>query len=198
MTLVRCAAVIAAIAVAVAGTAPSALADHLEVSTSETSGVEPGDIVEVAVVVRSAETKQPVSGATVVASMEAEIVGVFGMVEIARATTGDDGVATLRWQVRSGATEGIVVAYSEAGEVSSESQPLPIVTVGTGTQVVRSEAGVKIPGFGAWVLIGILVLVWALIQFAMLGPVRVAQTAARQEAQAKLGGDVPGGEVGTP
>lgn len=191
MTPPRRVVVVAAIAASVLMTTAPALADHLEVSTSETATVEPGDIVEVAVVVRSSETQEPVADATVVASMEAEIVGVHGSVEIARATTDENGEATLRWQVRIGTTEGVVIAYAEAGVASLESQPLPIVTVGSGSQVVRSESGVRIPGFGAWVLIGILVLVWALIQFAMLGPVRVAFAAAREgeaEAEASVSG----------
>jgi hypothetical protein len=157
-----------------------AFADHIEVATSETGTVEPGDIVEIAVVVRSTETNEPVPGATVVASMDAEIVGVSGTVELARATTGDDGTATLRWQVRSGTTEGLVIAYSGEGDAVAESTPLPIVTVGTGTQIVRSESGISIPGLGAWVLIAVLILVWALIQFAMLGPVRVGFAAASE------------------
>jgi hypothetical protein len=177
--------------------AAPAYADHLELVTSDTATVEPGDIVEIAVVVRSAETQEPVPEATVVATMEAEIVGVSGTVEIARSKTDANGEATLRWQVRLGATEGVVIAYSEEGASSLESQPLPIVTVGSGTQVVRSESGVRIPGFGAWVLISILVLVWALIQFAMLGPVRVAFASARDEQKMAAAGDVPSdGEEG--
>lgn len=165
-----------------------ALADHLDISTSEVDAVEPGDIVELAVVVRSADTGQPVPGATVVATIEAEIVGVSGTVELARGITGDDGIATLRWQVRSGATESVVIAFSEAGEVVTESHPLSIVTVGSGRQIVRSESGIQIPGLGAWVLIAVLVLVWALIQFAMLGPVRVGLAAAADAREDEGGG----------
>lgn len=167
----------ATIAAAVLVIAAPVRADHLEVSTSETPTVEPGDFAEVAVVVRSADTQEPVPGATVAIVMDSEIVGVQGSVEIARATTDDQGNATLRWQVRTGTTDGVVIAYAEVGAVAIESQPLPIVTVGSGSQVVGPDAGVQIFGLGAWVLIGILVLVWALIQFAMLGPVRVARLA---------------------
>jgi hypothetical protein len=180
---------IGAVAVAAVVAGSPALADHLDVTTSEPPTVEPGDIVEIAVVVRSSQTQEPIAGVSVAALMEADIVGVHGTVELARATTGDDGVATLRWQIRSGTTEGVVIAYSEPGGASIESEPLPIVTVGAGTQVVRSESGVKIPGFGAWVLIGIVVLIWALIQFAMLGPVRVALAAAREGEAASAEGD---------
>lgn len=166
------------LAVLVAGAAP-AFADHLDVATSEPATVSPGDVVEIAVVVRSSETQQPVADAIVVVSIDATIVGVSGPVEIARARTGDDGTATLRWQVRSGATQSVLIAYSEAADVSLESEPLQLVTVGVGEQIVRPEPGLQIPGLGAWVLIGVLVLAWGLIQSAMIGPVRVAQAGAR-------------------
>ncbi len=167
-------ALVAAIVAVLMSAGTPVRADHLDVATSEPPTVSPGDTVAISVVVRSSETQQPVADAVVVVSIDTSIVGVSGPVEIARATTGEDGTATLRWIVRSGATESVLIAYAEAGEVTLESEPLPLVTVGAGRQIVRSESGVSIPGFGAWVLIALLILTWSLIQFAMLGPVRVA------------------------
>ena len=188
MRVVGRAAVLAGLLALVLGGAAPAFADHLDVATSEPASVSPGDIVEIAVVVRSSVTQQPVADATVVVSIDATIVGVSGPVEIARARTGDDGTATLRWQVRSGATESVLIAYSEAGDVSLESEPLQLVTVGAGQQIVHPEPGLSIPGLGAWVLIGVLVLAWALIQSAMIGPVRVARAGARHMSAAGVGG----------
>lgn len=181
MTIRRCAALMATVATAVLMIAAPALADHLEVVTSDTPTVEPGDTVEVAVVVRSSETQEPIPGASVIASIEADIVGVYGSVDIARATTDENGEAVLRWQIRVGTTQAAVLAYAEEGDAVIESQPLPIVTVGNDRQIVRSEAGVRIPGFGAWVLIALVVGIWATIQLALLGPVMVAAAESETE-----------------
>ncbi len=164
------------------GITPAALADHLDVETSLPDTVKAGEIVEIRVTVTSAATGQRVPGATVIADREASILGFSGRVEIARATANDSGEAILRWRERSGTTSTIVVAYSEAGETDLESLPISIITVGEGPQIVRSTAGIQIPGLGAWVIVGLLVGVWAIIQFSMVGPVQIARVAAVREA----------------
>jgi hypothetical protein len=164
----------------VASVAP-AVADHLEAETTAPDTIRVGDVIEMRVVVRSADTKERVPGATVIAEREASIAGFTGRVEVARATTNELGVATLRWRERTGTTNTIVVAYAGEGETELESLPLSVVTVGSDDQIVRSTSGVRIPGFGAWVLIAILVGVWAIIQFAMVGPVHVARIAAESD-----------------
>ncbi len=170
----------------VVGLAPAASADHLEVEVVGPGTVEAGDIIEMEVVVRSAETGQPVPGATVVAEREASIVGISGRVQFASTTTDDLGVATLRWREHSGAADTIILAYAAVGDAELESDPQRVITVAAGPQIIRSEAGVKIPGFGAWILIGILVSVWAIIQFAMVGPVQVAREGlGRAEAEGR-------------
>lgn len=160
---------------------PPVGADHLEAETTAPDTIRVGDVIEMRVVVRSADTKERIPGATVVAEREASIVGFTGRVEVARATTNELGVATLRWRERTGTTNTIVVAYAGVGETELESLPLSVVTVGSDDQIVRSTSGVRIPGFGAWVLIAILVGVWAIIQFAMVGPVHVARIAASSD-----------------
>ncbi len=169
-------------AIAVAGVLGAVLAipatagaSHLDVETEAPSVVDPGGVVEVRIVLRDAVSRQPVPGATVVATREASIVGVTGQVELATATTDELGNATVRWQQRSGGEEAVVVAYAGSGETVLESQPLTVLTSGTGRQIVQGTAGVRIPGLGAWVLIGVMAAVWAIIQFALVGPIIVAR-----------------------
>lgn len=162
----------------VLSSAPPVGADHLEAETSAPDTIRVGDVIEMRVVVRSATTRERISGATVIAERDASIVGFSGRVEVARATTNELGIATLRWRERTGTTHTVVVAYAGEGETELESLPVSVVTVGSNNQIVRSTAGVRIPGFGAWVLIALLVGVWAIIQFAMVGPVHVARIAA--------------------
>lgn len=171
----------------IVGLAPSVGADHLEAETSAPDTLRVGDVIEMRVVVRSATTKERIPGATVIAEREASIVGFSGRVEVARATTNDLGVATLRWVERSGTTNTIVVAYAGEGETELESLPVSVVTIGSDDQIVRSTSGVRIPGFGAWVLIAVLVGVWAIIQFAMVGPVQVARIAAESADSGESG-----------
>ena len=160
--------------IALLWSAAPAAADHIELQADEPSSVGAGEIVEIDVVLRNAETLERVEGATVIASREATIVGVTGTVELASAVTDELGRATLRWQQRAGTDYVALVAYSVSGDAELESEPIPVVVVGPERQVVRSEAGVQIPGFGAWVLIGVIVSVWGIIQFALVGPMLVA------------------------
>ena len=61
-----------------------------------------------------------------------------------------------------------------------EPTAVKVITVGSGEQLYQSSSGVQIPGFGAWVLVGLVVGIWAIIQFALLGPVEVARIAASE------------------
>jgi hypothetical protein len=162
-----------------------AYADHLDVEVVQPEQVSAGDTVTLQVVVRSAHSDEVVSGATVVAKRQASIVGFSGEVEMASAVTGEDGIAVLSWVERGSEAETVLVAYSAPSEDTIESEPLSVYMVGQGPQLERSESGVDIPGLGAWVLIGVLVGIWAVIQFALVGPVQVARLSA---------GDGEGGE----
>lgn len=179
----------AVVSVVVLGVAPAASADHLDIDTSAPDSVRAGDTVELRVVVKSSEGGDRVPGATVIAYREAAIVGVSGRVELARAVSNDQGIATLVWQARGGTSESVIVAYATQEDLVLESQPLAVVTVGAGPQLVRSRAGVSIPGFGAWMLIALLVAIWGTIQFAMYGPVRIAGEATRHGGEATGDGE---------
>ena len=162
-----------------------AFADHLELEASVPGSVQAGEIIEVRVVVRSTDTLDRVPGAAVAAYRNASIVGVEGQVEIANATTDALGVAILRWQERGAATDTIILAYATHEDEVLESNPVTIVAVGSGPQIVRSTSGVQIPGLGAWVLIGLLVTIWGIIQFALVGPVQVARAGSGKAAGAE-------------
>lgn len=156
----------------------AAYADHLDVEVVQPEQVGAGDTVTLQVVVRSAHSRELVSGATVEAKRRASIVGFSGEVEVASAVTDENGIALLSWVERGSEAETVLVAYSAPGEDALESEPLSVYMVGPGPQLERSEAGVDIPGLGAWVLIGVLVGIWAVIQFALVGPVQVARLSA--------------------
>ncbi len=168
--VIRAAAVCALVVV----WATPAHADHLDLEPAGPPQVAPGDLVEIEVTLRDSATQQLVPGATVVASRDASIVGVSSSVVLATATTDAQGKATLRWQQRASTDHVVLVAFGTVGDVELESQEVPVVVVGPERQVVREESGIQIPGFGAWLLIGVIVAVWGLIQFSLVGPMSVA------------------------
>ena len=148
-------------------------ADHIEIEAFLPDSVATGDIMDLRVIVRTA-SGQRIPDATVIATKQATIAGVADDVELARGVTDDLGIVTLHWTVRTAPTLAITIAYEKPGESEFETVELPAVDVAAGGQLERSTSGVQIPGFGAWVLIALLVGIWGLIQFALSGPVRVA------------------------
>jgi len=181
MTRRRACALVAMVVVSLTMTAAPAAADHIEIETEIPDSVVAGETIVIRVIVRSTETGDRIPNALVTVSWEVDFLGVFGRVEVARATTSDRGVAELRWQARAGVSEQVVIAYADHDGTTLESSPESVITVASGSQIVRSRSGVKIPGFGAWVLISLVIGIWATIQFALLGPVEVARRAAQAE-----------------
>lgn len=171
--------------------APSARAEHLFITAVQPDEVQAGDIIEVQVLVQSDETRSPVANVTVVARRSAEIAGFSGEVEVARAVTDERGIASLRWQVRGGTSETVIIAYGASGEEQLESAPLSVVSVLPGPQLSGPDEGVQIPGLGAWILITVLVGIWAVVQFALVGPIHIARHAppAVQGEPLSEGGD---------
>lgn len=148
-------------------------ADHIEIEAFFPESIATGDTMDLRVIVRTA-SGQRIADATVIASRQGSIAGVTGDVELARGVTDELGIATLRWTVRTAPSLEITIAYSKPGESDFESVDLPTVDVTAGGQLERSTSGIRIPGFGAWVLIALLVGIWGLIQLALSGPVRIA------------------------
>ncbi len=151
-----------------------ASAGHIEIEVEQPGTVNVGDTVVLTVLVRSGTNGARVAGALVVATRRAEIAGFSGSVEIARAVTDENGIAKLSWRERSGTNETLVVAYAAPGENQMESEPLQVITVGPGPQLEGPESDFRIPGLGVWVLIAVLVGIWSVIQFALVGPIQVA------------------------
>jgi len=165
-----------------------AAADHHELEMDVGVVSELGEMVELRVTLRDADSGTRIPHAMVVATRQATIAGVTGDVELARATTDELGVARLRWQQRVGVDHTVVVAYAAPGEAGFEFAEIEFAVIGSERQIHRSTAGVKIPGFGAWVLIGLIVVVWGIIQFTLLGPMLVARRFEAVETDDASGG----------
>ena len=188
----RRALLVAALVVAGLAAGTPAFADHIDLDATFPQNVAVGDVLEVNVVVRSAESGARISGARVAAYRDASIAGVPGRVELAAAVTDELGAAALRWQHRAGGEHTLLVTYSGPSDTEFESTTITIITIGAEPQVVRSEAGVQIPGLGAWVVIGVLLAVWGLIQFSLLGPMTVAREGVRaRSSEPSTGGSGP-------
>lgn len=171
--------------VIVVALASSSIADHIEVEVDLDSVEVANDAVQMQVIVRTA-SGQRLPDATVIATRPASIVGVRGEVELARDVSDDLGIARLRWLERRAEPGPITLAYVAPGQTEFETTDLPLLDIVQTAQIERSTAGVAIPILGVWVLIALLVLVWGLVEYALLGTVRVAAD-GRSEAEFESG-----------
>lgn len=156
-------------------------ADHIGLDV-DLDAIEVTDgTVELRVVVRTA-SGQRLADAVVVAHRPASIAGVRGDVEIARSVSDELGIATLTWIERRAEPGPVVLAYAAPGESEFEMLELPDLDIVQTEQLERSSAGVEIPVLGVWVLIGLLVVVWGLVEYALYGTVRIAHEDRHEQA----------------
>ncbi len=121
-----------------------------------------GDLADVLVTLTSTTDGSPVAGVQVRILREVTFAGVTGMVEVAAATTDDDGRAEMDFVPRRAGDQDLVIEYllPEAAEPVAASQSL---VVAEGGQIYRSEAGVDIPGLGVWIIIAVATTVWVVL-----------------------------------
>lgn len=139
-----------------------------------------GDPAEVQVRLTSAADGSPVAGAQVRLLREATFAGVTGMVELAAATTDEDGHAEMEFVPRRAGNQDLVIEYllADADEPASAVQSL---VVSEGGQIYRSEAGVDIPGLGVWVIIAVATAVWVVLITIAVRVIAIARASGEVE-----------------
>lgn len=163
---------VAVVALSTLGPAGIAAADHLLVDvTGVTRGGDRAD-VEIRAVVRDRDTGDPIPGVVMVYYSDAAFAGVSGEIELGRVATDDVGVALFAFHPTVSGTHAIRIEAIAGPEIQPESVSIPITV---GGQLVRSEAGVDIPGFGGWIVTAIIVLLWAIMLLAVARLVGVAR-----------------------
>ncbi len=144
-------------------TAGPALADNsMSVAAPGEAGI--GDIVPVLVSVT--EDGSPVTGVVVVLRRNATFAGVSGYVEIARATTSDEGAADLSY-VQRGAAQTSELRV-EVLDFDVAQLDFAVTSVGEAEQIFEPEVGLNLPGLGGWMLIALIGGLWTIILSTVL------------------------------
>lgn len=155
-------------------------ATDLSISVGAPGAVAVGDVVEVKAVLSLAG--DPVEGAIVSLTNGASLAGFDGRLELDRQTTGPDGVAVFTYEQRASENGEMWVEY--LGPEDSTLDPL-VFTIGVqpgAEQQHRSEAGVSIPWLnGGWLVIVVIMLVWASIVYVAFQLVIVGHTPVGDE-----------------
>jgi hypothetical protein len=141
-----------------------AAAGDISIAVSIPESVAVGSTVELETVLTSAG--EPIDGAVVSLTYRSSFAGVSRAVELDRETTGADGTAVLSYEQRASDNGEMRVEY--LGPEDTEVAPVifAIVVRPGAEQQHRSEAGVSIWFLGGWVVIGVIMTVWALIVFS--------------------------------
>lgn len=154
-----------------------ALADHLAVDVSAPDSAAPGERFEIRASVRLLESGDPVEGVEILFYSDARFAGVAGEIELGRSVTDAAGVAVFPLDLAVSGTHAIRVEAIAGPEIQPESVSIPVTV---GGQLVRSEAGVDIPGFGGWIVAAVIALVWAIMLLSVVRVVRVARAGPAQ------------------
>ena len=148
--------------VAMLALAGTASASHVKVDISAPQQGAVGDAIRFDATLRSADTGLPIANTPVSFYTDGSFGGVTGEIELGRAVTDQNGVATLSYQPRSVGDHEIRVKYATPGESEAEVAVTTISVAGT-SQLYRSTAGIQIPGLNVWLIIAVLTVVWSIL-----------------------------------
>ena len=81
---------------------------------------------------------------------------------LAQATTDAQGRATFSYQVRSAAGPLTLNVYFPGNSLYAPAQGSAELTVLGITQLYQQTAGVRVPGIGVWLLVGLVGAVWSI------------------------------------
>jgi hypothetical protein len=160
----------------------AAQASQVRVSISAPKESRVGDEIQVQVTLQSADRNAPVADAEVTLHKEATFAGVTGDTEIARAITGEDGVAFLSYKPRTAGEVELRVEYMAPDAAQPETATFTI-SVAEGSQQYRSTAGIQVPGLNVWLLIAVLSAVWGILFAAALMMHGIARAGAQSAAR---------------
>lgn len=171
---IKPALVAGAVAGAIFALAGTASASHVLVEVAVPEQAAVGNAAAVQVSLRSADDGLAVANAPVVFYTDASFGGVSGEVELGRAVTDENGVATLNYQPRSAGEHEVRVEYVTPGDSEPEVAATSITVVGA-SQLHRSTAGVQVPGLNVWLIIALVTGVWAILFSVGLRVVAIAR-----------------------
>ncbi len=172
---------LAVVFVAVLTLARPADAAHLRVAFNPTVQATAGQPVQLQARVTS-DAGDAVSGATVTFTTRESFDGVSGAAEIARAVTNNDGVATASYTPRDAGNEDITVDYAAPGDSTPEQGTMTLaVAPAAPGQLYQQQAGLRVPGLNAWLIIAVASLIWAILFGVAVTVVRIARAGSAPE-----------------
>lgn len=157
------------------GSAATAHASHLNARVSAPTPAIAGQASELDAMVTSADTGQAVAGVDVTFFAHGSFADVSGYMEIGRAVTNSDGVATITYTPRESGTHDIRVDYAPAPGETTEQTTTSIAVDGSAGQLYVQTAGVQVPGLNSWLIIGLLSVVWGILFFVAVAVIRIAR-----------------------
>lgn len=153
--------------------------EDVSIGVGAPGSVAVGDDVEVKAIVTAAG--EPVEGAIVSLTYATAFAGKSGRVELDRETTSADGIALLSYTQMAADNGEMRVEYVGPENVTVAPVVFDIEVQPDGEQQHRSEAGVSIPWLNGWVVIGLIMIVWALIVYSAIQLVLVGRGASDRE-----------------
>ena len=141
-----------------------------------------GDPADVLVTLSFAADGSPAAGALVRLLREVTFADVTGMVEVAAATTDEDGSAELTFVPRRDGNQELVIEYlmRDADEPLSTTATL---TVADGEQIVGSESGLDAPWLGAGLLMALVAGIWLVLIILAIGVIAIARAGGPEEPE---------------
>lgn len=173
------------------GTATTAHASHLNVRVAAPTLAIAGQTSALEAVVTSGDTGQAVAGVDVTFFAHGSFGKISGYMEIGRAVTGSDGVATISYTPRESGAHDIRVDYAPVSGATMEQITTSIAVDGSADQLYVQTAGIQVPGLNSWLIIGLLSVVWGILFFVAVAVIRIARAGAGDVVPAQRSSPAP-------
>ena len=162
-----------AVGAALSAVAGGANASQVSIGISAPEQAAVGDRIEVSATLQSTDDGRPLADTPVIFYTRGSIGGVTSDVELGRAVTDGEGIATLSYQARAAGEREIRVEYLAPGESEPQFASATISVTGA-PQLHRSVSGVQIPVLNSWLIIGVMTTVWSILFFVALRTIAIA------------------------
>ena len=174
-TIILTAAVAVALVAFGIGGAVSAHASPLAVSITSATNAVVGQPGEISATLASPDTGEPMTGVNVTFMAHATFGNVDGFVEVGRAVTNSDGVASISYTPREPGDQAIKVSYVPAAGAKPEEASGTISVAGASAQLYVQTAGIQVPGLNVWLIVGLLTVVWGTLLGVGVTLIRIAR-----------------------
>ena len=172
--VITAAAAIALLAVGV-GNAMTAHASPLQVSIASATNALVGQPSQIDATLVSPDTGKPMAGVNVTFLAHSSFGKVDGFMEIGRAATNAQGIASISYVPHDAGSHDIKVDYVPTTGATMEEASGSINVGGAAEQLYVQKAGIQVPGLSSWLIVGLLTIIWGTLFGVALTVVRIAR-----------------------